>query len=121
MVRLATVTLAVLCFSSVVYGQNFTASTPAMNLTAYKQAVSNFSESVALPAFPCDSTSSGLVGGYQSVDLDTLDNSEVLDDIQYVLSDVFNYFLDATINLTNCQVAFQPVVNISSVCSQVRH
>ena len=115
--RAVLVAAAVLCLSAGAHAQNFTTSTPYQNLTAYKQAVSNFSGSVQEPSFPCGSSSSGLVGGYQTIDLD---NQENVDDLNYVFNDVYNYFLIATTNLTDCALpSFPDAFNLSAACSQV--
>lgn len=114
--RAALATIAVLCLTVGATAQNFTASTPFQNLTAYKQAFSNFSTSVTEPTFPCGSGSSGLVGSYHAVDLD---NNENQDDLEYIISDVYNYFLLSTINITGCTFPDVPSVNVSAACSQV--
>ena len=114
--RAVLATAAVLCLTVGVSAQNFTTSTPYQNLTAYKQAVSNFSTSVTEPPFPCGSGSSGLVGTYHAIDLD---NNENQDDLEFIIGDVYNYFLLSTINITGCTFPEAPLVNVSAACSQV--
>lgn len=105
-----------LCLTQSAFAQNYTASTPMANLTLIKQAQNNFSSNVATPSYPCDSTSPGRVGGYSQLDLD---DAQSFEDVSYVAQAVFNYYLYATANLTDCKLPGDAEVNISSACSQV--
>lgn len=116
LLRVALVVTVVLCFSFGGNAQNFTASIPLANSTVYRQAASNFSNSVIEPSFPCGSSGSGRVGGYQDLDLD---DNEDYDDVSIIVGDVYNYFLVATQNQTGCTFPDIPLVNLSSACSQV--
>lgn len=114
--RFALVVTVVLCCSFGGNAQNFTASIPLANSTVYRQAASNFSNSVSEPSFPCGSSASGRVGGYLDLDLD---DNENYDDVSIIVGDVYNYFLVATQNQTGCTFPDVPLVNVSSACSQV--
>ena len=100
--------------SCTAYAQNLTASTPPANLTVITQANNNFTN-MALPSFPC-SASSGLVGGYSTLDLDNAQN----DDLYYLISDVFDYFSASTFNFTDCTFVQVDYLNVTNACSQVR-
>lgn len=114
--HLAVIAIVVLCLALNANAQNLTASIQPQNLTAYKQAVSNFSGSVREPSFPCGSGSSGLVGGYKELDLDSNEN---LNDVELLINDVYDFFLSATVNVTNCAAPYYPLINLTSACSQV--
>ncbi|KAL3131579.1 hypothetical protein ABBQ38_007879 [Trebouxia sp. C0009 RCD-2024] len=100
-----------LCLTCTAFAQDIT-STPFANLTLIRQYEANFSSNVALPSFPCDSTSSGLSGGYQPLDLDDINT-------YYASQAVLQYFLAATANLTECEAILDNGFNISEACSQV--
>ncbi|KAL0030622.1 hypothetical protein WJX79_010092 [Trebouxia sp. C0005] len=70
---------------------------------------------MTLPSFPCDG-SSGLIGGYSTLDLDDAQNDE---DLYYIVNEVFNYFYSATINLTDCTFIEVDYSNLTNACSQV--
>ena len=109
--------LPVLCLlglSCTAYAQNFTASTPFANLTVIAQNAQNFT-SMTLPSFPCNGTS-GLTGGYSTLDLDDAQNDE---DLYYIVNEVFNYFNLATANLTDCTYIEVDYSNLTNACSQV--
>ncbi len=110
--------LPVLCLlglSCTAYAQNFTASTPLANLTVIAQNAQKFTN-MTLPSFPCDG-SSGLTGGYGTLDLDDAQNDE---DLYYIVNEVFNYFYSATINLTDCTFIEVDYSNVTNACSQVQ-
>lgn len=100
--------------SCTAYAQNFTASTPFANLTVIAQNAQNFTN-MTLPSFPCGG-SSGLTGGYSTLDLDDAQNDE---DLYYIVNEVFNYFYSATINLTDCTFIEVDYSNVTNACSQV--
>ena len=100
------------CLTCSAFAQTIT-GTPFANLTLIRQNEANFSSNVALPSFPCDSSSSGLVGGYQPLDLDDVD-------LSYVSQAVLGYFVKATSNLTECDIIINGVFNTTDACSQVR-
>lgn len=108
--------LCLLGLSCSAYAQNLTASTPAANLTVVAQAIANFTN-MTYPSFPCDSIStSGLVGGYKTLDLDDAQNDE---DLYFIVNEVFNYFYTSTINLTDCTFLEVDASNLTNACSQV--
>ncbi len=110
--------LPVLCLlglSCTAYAQNLTASTPLANLTIIAQNAQNFTN-MTLPSFPCDGTS-GLTGGYSTLDLDDAQNDE---DLYYIFNEVFNYFYSATANLTDCTFIEVDYSNLTNACSQVQ-
>ncbi len=110
--------LPVLCLlglSCTAYAQHFTASTPFANLTVIAQNAQNFTN-MTLPSFPCDG-SSGVTGGYSTLDLDDAQNDE---DLYYIVNEVFNYFYSATVNLTDCTFIEVDYSNLTNACSQVQ-
>ena len=112
MVRGTIILTCLLCLTCSALAQNLN-STAFANLTLIRQNDANFSSNVALPSFPCDTSSPGLVGGYKSLDLDDVD-------LYYVTQYVLNYFIDATSNLTDCDFYLRGGFNITDACSQVR-
>lgn len=117
MSRFAFPLACLLCLICSAFAQNIT-NTPFANLTLIRQNEANFSSDVALPNFPCDSASTGRIGGYRPLDLD--DIKADYDELSYVSRSVLTYFLEATANLTNCDSLLEGDFNISDACSQVR-
>ena len=110
--RGATILTCLLCLTCSAFAQNLN-STAFANLTVIRQNDANFSSNVALPSFACDTSSPGLVGGFKSLDLYDVD-------LYYVTEYVLNYFIEATSNLTDCDLFVGGGFNITDACSQVR-
>lgn len=114
MLRGATILACLLGLTCTAFAQNSGATnTPLANLTVIRQNDANFSSDVTVPSFPCDSSSTGLVGGFKPLDLDDIN-------LYYVTRAVVSYFVLATSNITDCDIFVDGAFNITDACSQVR-
>ena len=115
MMRGATVLACLLGLTCTAFAQNSRpTSTAFANLTLFRQNDANFSSDVTVPSFPCDSSSTGLVGGYKPLDLDDIN-------LYYITRAVLNYFVLATSNVTDCDYLVNGGYNLTDACSQVRY
>ena len=85
--------------------QDYTQSTMPTHVTAYKQALANFTVAI-LPSFSCDKAS----------------GDAFTDELSSLITDVFEYFLYSTYSLTGCTICDVPKVpeaNVSAACTEL--